>query len=66
MTDPATPSATQPMPMPHALSSASARRAHDLALSSFSDLAVGELGDDVEMAEVTGVLLQQVGQDPLQ
>ncbi len=33
---------------------------------SFSDLAVGELGDDVEMAEVTGVLLQQVEQDPLQ
>jgi hypothetical protein len=36
------------------------------AAGSFADLAVGELGDDVEMAEVTGVLLQQVEQDPLQ
>ena len=36
------------------------------AAGSFADLAVGELADDVEMAEVTGVLLQQVEQDPLQ
>jgi hypothetical protein len=33
---------------------------------SLSDLAAGELGDDVEVAEVTGVLLQQVEQYPLE
>jgi hypothetical protein len=31
-----------------------------------SELAVGELGDDVEVAEVAGVLLEQVKQDPLE
>jgi hypothetical protein len=32
---------------------------------SFSDLAVGNFGDDVEVAGVTGVFLQQMEQDPL-
>jgi hypothetical protein len=36
------------------------------AAGSFSDLAVGKLRDDVEVAEVTGVLLQQVEHDPPQ
>jgi hypothetical protein len=35
-------------------------------LGSLPDLAVGELTDDVEVADVAGVLLQQVEQDPLQ
>jgi hypothetical protein len=30
-----------------------------------SDLAVGELADDVEVADLAGVLLDQVEQDPL-
>jgi hypothetical protein len=32
----------------------------------FSDLAVGEFADDVEVAEVAGVLLEQMEQDPLE
>jgi hypothetical protein len=32
---------------------------------SLSDLAVGELADDVEVAEVAGVFLEQVKQDAL-
>ena len=30
-----------------------------------SDLAIGELADDVEVADVAGALLDQVEQDPL-
>jgi hypothetical protein len=35
------------------------------AWSLLSDLAVGKLADDVEVADVAGVLLDQVEQDPL-
>jgi hypothetical protein len=35
------------------------------AWSLLSDLAVGELADDVEVADVVGALLDQVEQDPL-
>src|SRR5262245_65078444 len=34
--------------------------------SSLSGLAAGELADDVEVADVAGVLLKQVEQDPLE